>query len=85
LERIAWAIRTATTLVAAGRTCLTEAVTAECLLRRDGYDATLRFGVAASPRAGSRLLAHAWVEHAGATIIGADARYAPLQPPGRES
>src|SRR3990167_6527826 len=69
-ERIVWAIRTVTGAVPAGKTCLTEAVTAECLLRQGGYDATLRFGVAGVPHDGSTLRAHAWIEHGGQVIIG---------------
>ena len=81
-ERIVWAVRTAAAVVPAGKTCLTEAVTAECLLRRGGYDATLRFGVAGVPDEGSTLRAHAWIEHAGQVIMGCDAAYVPLQQPG---
>jgi hypothetical protein len=46
-DRVVWAVRTATHLVPAGRTCLTEALTAQHLLRRHGGDALLRFGVSA--------------------------------------
>ena len=41
IERVVWAVRTATTLVPWGRTCLTEALTTSVLLRRLGYDATI--------------------------------------------
>ena len=51
--RVVWAVRTATHLVPAGKTCLTEALTAQCLLRRRGADAALRIGVALTARSGS--------------------------------
>jgi hypothetical protein len=80
-RRVAWAVRTATHLVPAGRTCLSEALTAVHLLGRRGSAATLRIGVAKS---GDReLAAHAWVEQSGRTIIGGEtaAEYLPLVSP----
>jgi hypothetical protein len=79
-HRIAWAVRTATSIVPLGRTCLTEALTAQHLLRRCGRDATLRFGVA-RPRVGV-LAAHAWLEAANRVVIGGEtaAEYRPLMP-----
>jgi transglutaminase superfamily protein len=79
-HRVAWAVRTATHLVPLGRTCLTEALAAQHLLRRRGHDATLRFGV--DKPAGDALAAHAWVEAAGRILIGGEsaARYRPLLP-----
>lgn len=46
-----------------GSTCLTRALTAQCLLRGRGSDAVLRFGV--QPGTGPELLAHAWLEFPG--------------------
>ena len=79
-HRIAWAVRTATSQVPLGRTCLTEALTAQHLLRRCGRDATLRFGVA-RPHAGA-LAAHAWLEAADRIVIGGETAggYRPLLP-----
>jgi hypothetical protein len=48
--------------------CLTEALTVQTLFRRRGYPAELRIGVVKSPP--GELLAHAWVESAGAIVIG---------------
>jgi len=86
-ERIVWAVRTVTGVLPAGNTCLTKAVTAECLLRVSGYDATLRFGVAGLPREGSALRAHAWVEHGGRVVMGGPvpAEYVALLQPGGEA
>ena len=83
-ERIVWAIRTVTGVVPVGKTCLTVAVTADCLLRRGGCDAMVRFGVAGIPAEGSTLKAHAWIEHAGQAIMGGETTYVPLQQPRRE-
>ena len=78
--RVVWAVRTATHLMPAGKTCLTEALTARCLLRQRGADAALRIGVALATDAGARLAAHAWLEHAGRIIMGGETadRYEPL-------
>ncbi len=64
----------------ARKTCLTEALTARCLLRRRGADAALRIGVALATDAGAPLAAHAWLEHAGRIIMGGETadRYEPL-------
>lgn len=79
-QRVPWAVRTATHLVPIGRTCLTEALTAQHLLRRRGCDATLRFGVAKP--AADALSAHAWLEAAGRILIGGETAglFEPLTP-----
>jgi hypothetical protein len=69
-DRVVWAVRTATHLVPAGRTCLTEALTAQYLVRRRGGDAELRLGVAVD--AVKPFAAHAWLEAAGRIIIGGE-------------
>jgi hypothetical protein len=82
-RRVVWAVRTATYLVPLGRTCLTEALTAQHLLRRHGGDAMLRFGVSMCKVSGAvqpPIAAHAWLEAAGRIIIGGEtaALYEPL-------
>jgi hypothetical protein len=74
-SRVVWAVATTSSGPIAG-TCLTTALTTQCLLRRMGGDADLRFGV----RAGSALSAHAWLESAGRVVVGhsAGAEYLPL-------
>ncbi|MFI5178474.1 MAG: lasso peptide biosynthesis B2 protein [Vicinamibacterales bacterium] len=69
-DRIAGAVRTATRVLPIGRTCLTEALTAQCLLRRSGHDATLRIGVARGDPGGAPLRAHAWLVSAGRIVVG---------------
>jgi hypothetical protein len=77
--RLVWAVRTATCLVPLGRTCLTEALTVQYLLRRRSGDAVLRFGVA-KPRPDT-VDAHAWLETRGRILIGGETagQYAPLE------
>ena len=82
-SRVVWAVRTATHLVPAGRTCLTEALAAQHLLRRHGGDAMLRLGVSVckvSDTLQTPIAAHAWLEAAGRIIIGGEtaALYEPL-------
>ena len=63
---VTWAVATAAQTFPAGSTCLTRALTAQCLLRRHGGDATLRFGV----RGGEPVAAHAWLESSGRELAG---------------
>lgn len=58
-------------------TCLVRALAGAVMLARRGHPASLRIGVAPD-RPGA--LAHAWVESAGAVVVGADggAEYRPL-------
>jgi hypothetical protein len=73
IDRIVWAVQRAASVAPLGRTCLTEALTAEALLRRAGCDTTLRYGVAAEGE--KRLAAHAWLEHNGVEIMGGPSRF----------
>lgn len=68
LERITWAAGVASRVWPATGTCLSQALTAQVLLRRNGYPARLRIGVAR--REGERLQAHAWVESGGRVVMG---------------
>ena len=67
LSRITWAAAAVTRRLP-GTTCLAEALTACTMLRRHGYDATLRIG--ARSGASTVLEAHAWVECSGEVVIG---------------
>lgn len=55
-----------------GATCLSQALTAWLMLRRRSIASTLRIGVA---RADARLSAHAWLEHDGAIVLGAESAH----------
>jgi hypothetical protein len=76
-SRVIWAVKTATTLVPFGRSCLTEAVTAHWLLSLAGCRSSVRIGIAAAE---PTPLAHAWVECDGRTVLGGESvvAYAPL-------
>ena len=78
VNRIAWAVRAASRLVPR-TTCLPQAMAATTLLRRAGFAADLRLGVAKDNK--RTLNAHAWVEIDGEVVFGgADSqlRYRPL-------
>jgi hypothetical protein len=66
LERIIWSVHVASRFVPRA-TCLTQSLAAEILLKRHGYHAELRLGVA---REGEQFDAHAWVESNGRVVIG---------------
>ncbi len=66
-SQIVWAVKAASRYVPLA-SCLTQALTAQLLLRQNGYDAVLRIGVALRSR--RKLQAHAWVECEGSVVIG---------------
>jgi hypothetical protein len=51
-----------------GATCLTQALTAQILLRREGFEPTLEIGVARDPSGAFK--AHAWVRCEGMIVVG---------------
>ena len=78
-DRIAWAVIAAGRYVVRDKPCLTQALAAQLLLKRRGYPASLRIGVARAD--GEQLEAHAWVESGNGSVIvgGGDlSRYTPL-------
>jgi hypothetical protein len=66
-DQVAWAIFQGQRVVPRA-TCLPQALAAEALLTQGGHPVELRIGVI---KAGSRLVAHAWVESEGRTVVGA--------------
>lgn len=74
-RRVAWAVRAAAHRVP-GATCLVQALVGQALLARSGRTSAIRFGVR---RAATGVEAHAWLEHEGGTLVGADERYAPFE------
>jgi hypothetical protein len=76
LSRLIWAVNAASRCIPRS-TCLVRALAAQRLLARHGYPSTLHLGVARTP---AGLDAHAWLDHAGITLIGAadPDRYTPL-------
>jgi hypothetical protein len=67
VETITWAIGAASRRIPQA-TCLTQAVSAQLLLRHYGYDSRLCLGVARP--AGGEFFAHAWLEHDGRIVVG---------------
>jgi hypothetical protein len=70
MERVGWAVAVASVYMPFA-TCLPQALVAQMLLRRHGYQAQVRIGVAHTES--GRLAAHAWVECAGQIVIGGSA------------
>jgi hypothetical protein len=68
VERIAWAVRAAGRFIPGGTNCLVRALATQSLLGRYGYRSALRIGVRKAADGG--LAAHAWLESAGAVVIG---------------
>ena len=66
-DRIAWAVSLAGRYVPRA-TCLTQALTVQTLLKREGIAAHLRLGVAKDDD--GRVTAHAWLEQDGQVLIG---------------
>jgi hypothetical protein len=65
-ERLAWAVRHSSRLVPAA-TCLTQSLALQCALTAAGLSSRVEIGVAKEP--GSEFQSHAWVEHAGRTLL----------------
>jgi hypothetical protein len=74
--QIGFAVARASRLVPRS-TCLVQALAAQRLLHRANHASSLHVGVKPS---GSQLLAHAWVECAGAVVVGGEeaALYTPI-------
>jgi hypothetical protein len=67
VERVTWAVEAVSRRIPQA-TCLTQALSAQLLLRQFGYDSRLCLGVARTPRGEFR--AHAWLERDGSVVIG---------------
>ena len=80
VSQLVWAITAASRWIPKA-TCLTQALAAQCLLKRNGHPAVLRLGVL---KEGDRLAAHAWLESHGRIVIGGlgAERYVPLTEAG---
>jgi hypothetical protein len=76
--RVMWAVTAASRHTPTAGSCLSQALTAEVLLRRQGHPACLRVGVGRSEQ--GEFVAHAWVESRGQPLVEGSAidRYSPL-------
>ena len=77
VEAIARAVNRASRMVP-GAACLTRAIAASRMMKREGYAVRIQFGVA-QPAEGFG--AHCWVELEGVAVLGGTADYEPLQAP----
>lgn len=68
-SRIGWAV-TATAKLVPGRTCLSDALAADVMLCRRGYQSSLRLGVKKRNSGAEPPEAHAWVESDGTIVAG---------------
>jgi|SRR5579863_7854787 len=68
VERISWAVNAASRRIPGASNCLVRALATQSLLGRFGYRSELRIGVRKTPD--GALTAHAWLESAGAVVIG---------------
>jgi Transglutaminase-like superfamily len=68
VERISWAVRAASRFIPGASNCLVRALATQTLLGRFGYRSELRIGVRKADD--GSLAAHAWLESAGAIVIG---------------
>jgi len=68
VDKVVWAVRVASRYMPGRVKCLAQALTAQVLLERRGYQTQLRIGVAKGE--GGQLEAHAWVESQGRIVIG---------------
>ena len=80
IERISWAVRAASRFIPGASNCLVRALATQSLIGRFGYRSELKIGVRKADDGG--LAAHAWLESAGAVVIGEFEidRYVPLAP-----
>ena len=67
--RIGWAIDAAARLIRV-RSCLSDALAADVMLCRRGYQSTLRLGVKKRQQGTVTVEAHAWVECDGSIVAG---------------
>ncbi len=68
-RRVAWAVRAVASRLPGRTSCLIEALAAEAMLRRRGYECQLRLGVPPADGA-KRFAAHAWIENEGHVVVG---------------
>jgi hypothetical protein len=69
MERVVWAVTAVAQRLPLATTCLFEALAADAMLRRRGFDCELRFGVR-MPTQATPFAAHAWIEYRGVVIPG---------------
>ena len=69
-RRVAWAVGAVASRLPGRTSGLIEAIAAEAMLLRRGYECELRLGVPPSGSANAPFTAHAWIEHQGDVVVG---------------
>jgi hypothetical protein len=80
IDDVVWAVRALARRTLGDKPCLVQALAARWMLGRAGFDTRLRIGVVKSPK--QELLAHAWLDYDGDTVIGgrsSTSRFKPLE------
>jgi hypothetical protein len=80
IRRVSWSVHGVGRRVP-GANCLVQALAADRLLKAQGCDCCIQFGVAR--RDGGGIDAHSWVEHGGCVVVGGTSdphKFAPLAP-----
>lgn len=80
IDDVVWAVRALARRTLGDKPCLVQALAARWMLGREGFDTRLRIGVVKSPE--KELLAHAWLDYEGDTVIGgrsSTSRFKPLE------
>ncbi len=76
VAKLIWTVQTVSNYIPQA-TCLTKALTAQKLLKKNGYHSMIKIGV--NKDAEGEFEAHAWLEYSGRVIIGeSDKEYIPL-------
>jgi hypothetical protein len=70
LARIGWAVQAASRQIPGGRTCLLEALAADVMLRRRGYEPLLQLGVRRQNDRTQPITGHAWVVCNNCIVVG---------------
>ena len=86
VARIAWAVQAASRRIPGGRTCLVEALAADVMLRRRGYEPVLHLGIRKQGHPAQPLNGHAWVVCENQIVVGGVGdlvEYVPLHLPQR--
>lgn len=80
IDDVVWAVRALARRTLGDKPCLVQALAARWMLGREGFDTRLRIGVVKGPD--RELLAHAWLDYEGDTVIGgrsSTSRFKPLE------
>ena len=76
ISKLIWAVQTVSNYIPHA-TCLTKALTAQNLLKKNGYNGIIKIGVGKDIN--GEFEAHAWLEYSGKVVLGeSEKEYVPL-------